>query len=91
MGRVAWVLVLVAAGCAERPGVCAESFIRDSVRFGFCYEVDGPGQCPVVESGDRGEFQWEFLEGGTCADLEYPFDCGGGLHEDIETECPAKD
>lgn len=88
MGRVAWGLVLIAAGCADRPGACAESVVINQVRSGWCYDVDHPSQCPTFESGDDSdEYRWEFREGGTCKQLDYPFDCGNGIHEDIETEC----
>lgn len=89
--RVASLVILpvLLAGCAELPGVCEQAIALDGVKYGFCYEVDSPTECPTKESSDDNqEFRWFFFEGETCEEQGYSFDCGSGLWEDIETDCP---
>ena len=40
----------------------------------------------IDEAND--EYRWFFYEGESCELQGYPFDCGSGLWEDIETDCP---
>lgn len=84
------IAALWLAGC-EAPGACEEYRVVSSEKTGFCFEVDSPAQCPIYEAGDEsGEFKWEYFEGKRCDQIEkglYAFDCGGGLFQDLETEC----
>lgn len=83
-----WLPLLGA--CTEAPGVCAESIRVESVRFGWCYEVEGPGECPTFWSvNEPGETVWDFHEGSTCPEHGYTFNCGEGIWEDIATDCPS--
>ena len=80
---------LVLFGKQLKGYISAEAVVLDSVRQGWCYDVEHPSQCPTAESSDESdEYRWEFLEGGTCKQLDYPFDCGDGVHEDIASQCP---
>ena len=82
-------LLTLLSGCADLPGACEQSIAVGGVKYGFCYEVEDPGQCPTKESGDdNDEYRWFFYEGESCELQGYPFDCGSGLWEDIETDCP---
>lgn len=75
------------AACGE-PGACTQAVSSASVSYSFCQEVEHQSECPELESGDEGdEFRWGFTPGKSCKKLGYGFDCGGGVFEDVETEC----
>ncbi|NCG18874.1 MAG: hypothetical protein GWP91_07675 [Rhodobacterales bacterium] len=92
MRYAALVLTLLFTGCADEPGACIESARSNSVRIGWCLEADRPSQCPAAESGDEAEdWAWRFESGVSCFDEGFEFDCGDGIFEDIESECPASE
>jgi hypothetical protein len=76
-------------GCTNEPGACVESIRIDSVKYGWCYQVDSPGACPTFWSSDeREEVKWEFFPSKQCKGQGYEFSCGDGVFEDVESECP---
>ena len=92
MRYAALALTLLFTGCTDEPGACIESVRVESVRYAWCLEVDSPRQCPTAESGDdAGEYEWRFESGISCIDDGFEFDCGDGIFEDIETECPTSE
>ncbi len=88
LGRwiTAGVALIALMGCDD-PGACVESVRVDSVKHGWCMEVDHPGQCPTFESGDEaGEYEWEFTPGKSCETQGYGFKCSESVYEDVESE-----
>ena len=82
------VAMIALSGCEEEPGVCEERRVFNSVKEGFCVEMDSPAQCPIAESGDKSEeYQWRWYPGKKCPQIGYDFGCGAGVFVDLESRC----
>ena len=79
---------MLGAACAEEKGACEERRVINSVKTGFCVQLDTPAQCPLLESSDKSEeFQWRWYKNKKCPEIGYDFDCGEGVFVDLESKC----
>ena len=59
--RRASLFLLLCAACTDEPGICIEKTRINSEAQQVCYEVDSPGVCPTLYTGDEAgelEFGW---------------------------------
>jgi len=87
--RRASLFLLLCAACTDEPGICIEKTRINSEAQQVCYEVDSPGVCPTLYTGDEaGELEFEFIAGKRCKNHRpFEFECVDGVWEDVESEC----